>query len=260
MSEAENNTNLFAQFIRAHKYNPSYRRVLSFMAGEASRGMASEMQIEGESSIIIQNLLQAVDKDPKEVLGFQHLRLQLSLLNEWLLVTHNARERRQVLEILEKEFGLEKSLHMWLKKGLYRYRRRNEYAHILHTKLLNLFPEISGVISNYRSKLLSLALNMLKDIDQPVRRAASETLQRLLDTAVEVAEILPPILKALKDRHFAVYSTAVETLPILVEKGVDLKEILSLTLHILKDDNEISYARKAAAEILPTLVGQGADV
>ena len=260
MSQYENDYNAFVQFIREHKYNPKYRRVLSFMAGEVSQGIAWAKHSKGKSSAIIQNLLQAVDDDPKEVLGFQHLMLQLSLLNEWLLVINDSSTKRQTLRDLEIEFGLEKSLHTWLKKGLYHYRTHNESSSILHNKLLNLLSETSGITSNYRSELLSLILNILKDNDKRVRKAASETLQRFIDKEVDVAGISPLILRALKDSHFAVRNTAVKLLPALVAKGADRAEILSLTLRIVKDNDEISYVRKTATEILPALVDQGIDV
>ncbi|MEO1300715.1 MAG: hypothetical protein AAFU83_00430, partial [Bacteroidota bacterium] len=58
----------------------------------------------------MRNLLKLVDALPREVLGFQQLRLQLHLLNEWLVVSEQEVVSPKVLAALESEFQLGQNL------------------------------------------------------------------------------------------------------------------------------------------------------
>ena len=65
------------KFLTKHQYGPQYGQMLSFLAGEVSK----EEGMDG-----LRKLLSLLEEAPQEVVGVQHVLLQLRLLNEWLCV------------------------------------------------------------------------------------------------------------------------------------------------------------------------------
>ncbi|MEO1219283.1 MAG: NACHT domain-containing protein [Bacteroidota bacterium] len=138
-------------FLRSCMYIPRYRRTLSFMAGEIVNGMALEMKLTKKSLGRIQSLLRLVDKAPRELVGVQHLVLQLRLLNEWLLtISGESHVISDSLAILEQEFALGNRLGMWLKEAL----RQRKESEVLFKTLMGLLGETSAIVKNYSAKLL----------------------------------------------------------------------------------------------------------
>ena len=95
------------KFLSRHKYAPQYGRTLSFMAGEVSRSEG----VEG-----IQKLLALLGPENPEIVGLQHLLLQLRVVHEWLCMARS--EIEEDMEMLEGEFGMLALLKEWFGKGL----------------------------------------------------------------------------------------------------------------------------------------------
>ena len=74
LSEGKGEQAALGKLVSKHKYKGSYGRTLTFMAGEVSR-------VKRASGI--EQLLGLLEQE-KEVVGLQHLRLQLRVLQEWL--------------------------------------------------------------------------------------------------------------------------------------------------------------------------------
>ena len=89
-------------FLSDHQYESQYGRTLTFMAGEVSK-------IEGVEGI--KKLLNLLEKE-KEIVGVQHLRLQLRVLHEWLCVATEREVERSIAEV-ENEFQVLSSLEEW---------------------------------------------------------------------------------------------------------------------------------------------------
>ncbi|MEO1300887.1 MAG: NACHT domain-containing protein, partial [Bacteroidota bacterium] len=239
-------------FLRSCMYIPRYRRTLSFMAGEVAKGMALEMELTKKSLGRIQSLLRLVDQAPREMVGVQHLVLQLRLLNEWLLtVSEEVDEIKSSLTALEQEFVLGNRLSMWFKEAL----RQSKESKVLLKTLTDLLGETSAIVKNYSDKLLPFILNTLKDSNSYVRSAALEALLTLVDKDVDVHIMIPSILNVLKDTHYDVRSVAISTLQTLAVKGVHVQGLIPAILNATKDS--IPGIRSAA---LRALVEKGADV
>ena len=210
-----NKANDVLLFLGKYMYKPEYRRVLSFMAGEVSKGMFTELDLgtPEKGKMPIQELLRIVEQVPQDVLGFQHLLLQLRLLNEYLLATESSEERSAILSALENELHLEKNLIMWFNKSLRQYRQYGDRsARVLYTILMTLLSEASGVTRHYNSALLPLILNALKDSNSAVCIAALQALPTLVEKGADIQELLPPILNASKDSDADVRRAALQAL------------------------------------------------
>ena len=68
------------------KYESQYGRMLSFFSGEVSKAQKKK-GVNG-----IRQVLSLVEAAPREVVGVQHLLLEMRLLNEWLCVAEKKRE------------------------------------------------------------------------------------------------------------------------------------------------------------------------
>ena len=90
------------KFISKHKYESQYGRTLTFMAGEVSR-LAG---VEG-----IKKLLSLLGEGDQELVGLQHLRLQLRVVHEWLCMF--GEDTKDELVELEDKFQVLSSLEEW---------------------------------------------------------------------------------------------------------------------------------------------------
>ncbi|MEO1301177.1 MAG: tetratricopeptide repeat protein, partial [Bacteroidota bacterium] len=95
-------------FLKTHMYKLHYTGVLVAMASEV---LQDETLADAEAAKSIRlaricKLLRLVDAAPREILGLQHLMLQLRLMNEWLLLCQDEDEEQQGVAALEEEFHL----------------------------------------------------------------------------------------------------------------------------------------------------------
>ncbi|MEO1218951.1 MAG: sister chromatid cohesion protein PDS5 [Bacteroidota bacterium] len=248
------------KFLKHHMYIPNYRRTLAFMSGEIVKGMARETNPivannpDAKGIIPIQALLQLIDEFPKELLGLQHLILQLRLLNEWLLV-EDEDEKDETLPALESQFQLGQTLSTWVERGLHQYDRYEAPTQVIYETLQSLLAEARGVAKHYGGRLLSPILNALKDSDFDVRRSATEALRILIEEGADVKKALPFVVNALKDTHSDVRRAACEALGDLLEKGTAIKEVIA---HMLKDlEDSHAPTRRAAINSLGVLAKHG---
>ncbi|MEN0016610.1 MAG: hypothetical protein AAF706_03275, partial [Bacteroidota bacterium] len=193
-----------------------------------------------------------------EVLGLQHLMLQLRLLNEWLLATEGTAEQPTTLLVLEKQFCLGQNLHKWFHEGLRQYRKYDKATQVLQNSLLDLLAEVRGVTKHYNDKLLALVLNSLKDSNTDLRQAAMKALVVLLSKGTVLTEALPRIQNALKGSSGCTRELVIVALPLLVDKGVAVAEVLPYVRLALRDREW--YIRRSATVALVTLLKKGATV
>ncbi|MCG8339957.1 MAG: NACHT domain-containing protein, partial [Cytophagales bacterium] len=150
------------KFFSEHKYERQYGVMFSFLSGEVSK----EQGVEG-----IRQLLSLLEETPQEVVGVQHLLLQMKLLNEWLCV---AGEDLEVgLAALEEEFHVMDSLQDWFREGLERVRRKGDRALL---ELLTTGLQGSRAVAAPAEQVLPSLIEAMRDKDYDVRSAASEAL------------------------------------------------------------------------------------
>ncbi|MEO1301241.1 MAG: HEAT repeat domain-containing protein, partial [Bacteroidota bacterium] len=249
-----------AEFFREHMYVARHKRTLSFMSGEISKGMPQELRLASPKERIspMRDLLRLLNSVPQEILGVQHLLLQLHLLNEWLLVSDQSR-MSESLATLEREFGLGQKLITWFNKSLRQYRLYGDKSpQLLNTTLMTLLSEAHGVTKHYGTELRKHTLNALQHSFSYVRIAALQALPPLVEKGAEVQAMVTPILNALQDSDEDVRSAALQALRTLVDKGADVQLLLPPILNALKDSDWNVHS--AALQALRTLLEQGADV
>ena len=234
-------------FLSRHKYAPQYARTLSFMAGEVSKAE----RVEG-----IQKLLRHMESD-KEIVGVQHLLLQLRVIHEWLCMAQEDVE--DDIAMLEREFKVLASLKQWFAKGLEHVRSEDYDRDSAGRKLLAL---LTGSLQTFQSvvshapELLELLKKAAEDKSEPeyVREAALKVLSSLVQVAPAWSqEVSPSILAALKDKSEYVCSAAQEALLSLVQVAPALaQDALAIIQKALKDaDGSI---RSTALGALSSLV------
>ncbi|MEO1301106.1 MAG: HEAT repeat domain-containing protein, partial [Bacteroidota bacterium] len=255
--------NKVKDFLKKYMYVSRYRRTLSFTAGELAKGMQQELRPTETPRIAtesISKLLQMVNNElPREVLGFQHLLVQLYLLNEWLLGTEDSEEKTKTLLALEREFDLGKDLFMWFSAGLRQHKQPGARStQMPYNTLLTVLAEASGVTSHYSSKLLPRVLGALKDSKNHVRTTAEEALRTLVEQGADVAAILPHVVENIKNSKDDVRKTAIKALSTLAQKGADVAQVFPVMLEVLKDNDPV--VRKHVIRSLPLLARKGADV
>ena len=107
LSENKKERGHAATFLSKHKYESQYGQTLSFMAGEVSRSEKGEF--EG-----IKELLSLLGEG-KELVGVQHLRLQLRVTHEWLCMA--GEDTEDELAALEEKFHVLSSLEEWFERA-----------------------------------------------------------------------------------------------------------------------------------------------
>ena len=217
-------------FLSRHKYAPQYARTLSFMAGEVSKAE----RVEG-----IQKLLRHMESD-KEIVGVQHLLLQLRVIHEWLCMAQEDVE--DDIAMLERELKVLASLKQWFAKGLEHVRSEDYDRDSAGRKLLALF---TGSLQTFQSVVshapesLELLKKAAEDKSEPeyVREAALKVLSSLVQVAPAWSqEVSPSILAALKDKSEYVCSAAQEALLSLVQVAPALaQDALAIIQKALKD-------------------------
>ncbi|MCG8340707.1 MAG: ankyrin repeat domain-containing protein, partial [Cytophagales bacterium] len=174
------------KFFTKHKYAPQYGRMLSFLSGEVSK----EKEVDD-----ISKLLSLLEEGPQEVVGVQHVLLQMRLLNEWLCVA--GEDLKEDLNTLEEDFHVMASLKDWFVEGLDQVRREDDRQLL---SLLTTGLQGSRAVAAHAPALLELLRKAMRDSDSYVRIAASEALLEVAKAAPEHAEqVLKSLLEASRD-------------------------------------------------------------
>ena len=230
------------KFLTKHQYEPQYGRMLSFLAGEASK----LEEVDGT-----RQLLSLLEEAPQEVVGVQHVLLQMRLLNEWLCVA--GEDGEEELVGLEEEFHVMASLEEWFCEGADRVRRGGYDGD--KSKLLELLTsglQRSRAVAAHAPALVEPLLEAMRDNNWTVRSAASEALGQVVQAA-PAEQVLLPLLEAMRDSDYKVRSAAREALGQVVQAAPQKAEqVLPSLLEALRDsDDEV---RRAASEALVQVV------
>ena len=233
-------------FLTKHQYGPQYGRMLTFLAGEVSK----EKKKKGLKGL--RKLLSLLQKAPQEVVGVQHVLLQMRLLNEWLCVVGDDWEDELVG--LEADFPVRASLAEWFCEGVDRVRRGD--GDWDDRKLLSLLTrglQGSRAVAAHAPALPPL-LAACKDSVYYVRSAAREALGELVKAApTHAPALVEPLLAACKDSDEEVQSAASSALVSLVKAApTHAPGLVEPLLAACKDSED--YVRRAAIEALGELV------
>ena len=228
------------KFFSEKKYEHRYGVMVSFLAGEMSK-------LQGVAGT--RKLLSLLEEDLQEVVGVQHLLLQLRCLNEWLCVAGEDLEAELVA--LEEKFQVMNSLQKWFLEGLERVRREDD------RKLLELLTTaLQGwrAIAAHAPALLELLEEAMRDDNWKVHRAAREALGDVVQATPEQAErVLSFLIEAMQDAASRVRIAASKIL-VDVAKAASghVLEVLPLLLEAMRDAE--SWVRSAASEALRDVV------
>ena len=236
-------------FLSEHKYESQYGRTLTFMAGEVS----SSKKFKG-----IKELLRLLGEGDQELVGLQHLRLQLRVLHEWLCMAEKKVE--QSMAELEEEFQVLSSLEEWFVRAFAHIRLEGYGPNSTGRKLLELLTsslQTFGSVSSHAPALFELLKKEAKDHSEDVREASLKAFSTLIKTsperAQEVFALLEKALKDEKDEIDYVRKAALEALSSFIEASSTLaQKALPLIQKALKDTSV--SVRAASLEALSTLL------
>ena len=183
-----------SDFVSEHKYESQYGRTLTFMAGEVSRRPKG---VKG-----IKELLNLLEKE-KEIVGVQHLRLQLRVVHEWLCVAPK-REVERGMSVLKDELKLGSCLGHWFDKAFAHIRREGYAADSTGEKLLQLLVsslQTFGSVPVHAPDLLKPLKQAAQDYNVHVRRSALKSLGQLVSSSPShVPAMRDILLGAAQDR------------------------------------------------------------
>jgi HEAT repeat protein len=218
-------------FFKKHKYAPQYGRMFSFMAGEVSNHPSQEG---------IQKLLTLVNEGARDIVGVQHLRLQMRLLHEWLCLG-GKQEIEGALSQLEREFQER------FKQGIEVARGDSGDKRLL-PMLTTALQEFFAAARFIAPQCLGPLLAACKDENSYVRRDAMEALGEVIQAAPALAQdCLAPLLAACKDIDRYVRWAAMKALGEVIKAAPALaQDCLAPLLTACKDEN--SYVRRDAME------------
>ena len=242
LSQDEHEQSSVRILLSKDKYNPQYRTALSFMAREVSivRGMQG-----------IQQLLKLLEEEP-EIVGLQHLLLQLRVLHEWLCIA-TAQEAWKGVPALESEFKVIFSLQEWFCAGLEQVRLWGYGPASPGVRILDLLTDslqVSSSVLHHNSGLLSLLHKAPKDRDSKVRQAVLRTLEQFILRIPQTSEnILPILQEAAKSQNSDVRQAAVKTLGKAISV-VSQKEAILETLYTAAKEDARHSVRQAAVKAL----------
>ncbi|MEO1301042.1 MAG: ankyrin repeat domain-containing protein, partial [Bacteroidota bacterium] len=245
-----------AAFLKGHMYESQYRRTLPFMAGEVSKGMFKEARSQTprdeENIELIQSLLELVNSVSQKQTSVRHLVLQLSLLNEWLLIVrHRGEDIGKALSLLDTEFKLGDELNTFLKKGLESPEDGDEQESL--NELLRLLTEASAVATHYGSQIQPLIEQALLSNDASVRRSAVRMLPALVLEAKDITTVFSHCRRALIDLSASVREEACKTFSKLTDQGaiLEAEQLSSLfyTCVINGYLNSVEFLTKQGAQI-----------
>ena len=186
------------QFLSAHKYEPRYARTLSFMVGGA-------IKIEGVESI--KNFLRFLGDSTEEIMGLQHLLLQLRVLHEWLCVAGEWQVEGSMAE-LKKQIDIMAFLEEWFVRAFMHVRLEGYTEGFPGYNLLGLLKsslQTFGSIPKHVPWLLELFDKATQEHQEPnasVRHAAVDALgEIMLDNFPEVRDRLKELAFGFSDTY-----------------------------------------------------------
>ena len=243
LSKDEHERASVKRLVSEHKYAPQYGRMLSFMAGEVS----SMAGFEG-----VEQLLTLLGEE-QELVGLQHLLLQLRVIHEWLCVAEK-QEIEQGMAVLERKFQLLTSLEQWFVNAFNHVRREGSWHTGTGQQLLDLLKgslQSFGSVAKHAPDLFQLLRRVAKDDSLAVRKAV---LSLLVDpSAAWAPEALSIIRELLEDEDpYASRTTLRTLLPLAGSCPAWTREALALIRSSLQDS--YAYVRREALEALSSLI------
>ena len=198
-----------SDFLAEHKYKPQYGRTLSFMAGELSR-------VRGLKGI--QQLLRLLEQE-QEVVGLQHLLLQLRVIHEWLCIASD-QEATRGMKDLEKKFQVMACLKEGFCIGLEQVRLWGPGPSSPGGKILGLLTDslqVSSSVLRQAPGVLDLLQQYAKWKKKDVlggyatSQAAVETLGQVISAVPkDSGKILEILCTAAQDKHYSVRQAALK--------------------------------------------------
>ena len=194
LSEDEEEREEASDFLSDHQYESQYGRTLSFLAGEVSRKPKGVKRIK--------ELLNLLGKSDQELLGLQHLCLQLRVIHEWLCIASD-QEAKRGMNKLEDEFHVLSSLEAWFVRAFAHVRLEGyDDAYLPGRRLLGLLKsslQTFGSVARHAPELLELFKKTAQGPHGAVRLAAISSLGGAL--AVVDDEVRAMLQTMVDDRH-----------------------------------------------------------
>ena len=244
-----------SEFLSEHKYEGQYGQTLLFMAGEVSRNKG----VPG-----IKELLSLLGEE-QEIVGLQHLLLQLRVIHEWLCIASN-QEAEGGMAVLE-ELGVLASLERWFSRWIAFVRKRYDTDTVEHAAgkqlLETLVQGVIGAVLAHTPTILSPLRKAIKDQNRDVSEAAVQALGNLKTLNLESLTVLHEATKDqdrdvdwgrsycgfyLPPRAIGVRRAAVEAL-----ENLEVKDEASLTVLQEATEDPGSSVRQAAVKALGNL-------
>ena len=224
-----------------HKYESQYGGTLSSIAREVSRvkGLAG-----------IQQLLRLLGEG-QEIVGLQHLLLQLRVMHEWLCIASDQDAEKGMAD-LEGEFKVIVSLKAWFVKSFNRLRRGDAWHTGTGQKLLDLLKgslQSFGSVAKQAPDLFQLLRRVAKDESLAVRKAV---LSLLVDPPAAWAPEALSIIRELLEDPDPYAGRA--TLRTLLSLGKWYPEWTAKALVLIRSSLQDGYVRREALETLSTLL------
>ncbi|GMH43934.1 hypothetical protein BSKO_11868 [Bryopsis sp. KO-2023] len=233
------------KFFSNHKYEHQFRGTFSFMAGEVSK--------RGEVEEIMQ-LFKLVDSEPREIIGAQHVLLQVRLLDEWLCAATSSGggDLEKELAGLEEEFQVLESLTGWFQVGMELIRGEEFHGSELLDLLTAGLQGSRAVVANFPS-LFEFLLDACEDSNVCVRVAALEALGNVISASGQAPTLLKPLSTGCADSQWNVRVAALEVLGKVVEVAPGEALTLLEPLFTVCADSEWN-GRVAALEVVGKVV------
>ncbi|MEM7382813.1 MAG: tetratricopeptide repeat protein [Bacteroidota bacterium] len=243
LSEDENAQKSVREFLSEHKYTKQHAGTLSSLAREVSKTTG----VEG-----IQALLRHMESD-KEIVGVQHLLVQLRVTHEWLCIADEGVAKN----IAKAAFQVISSLQRWFRRGLKHVQKKEYNAGHKLLELLTSSLQTFSAVTSHTPELLQPLINAARDPNADVRRAAIAALGKVTEA---VPKETPGILQLLTDNTQYpdpdVQEAAIETLGKVAQVAPDKAPAIIKILEQAASREQDKNARQAAIEAL----GQVAQV
>ena len=217
-------------FLDAHKYTGRYRNTLLFMAGIVCKQ---------QGQVGLEQFLEALESPAnKEVVGLQHLLLQLRCINECIGLADIK------LPPLDNAYQLYKRLHDWVKKSL-EERRRRVPDDTLTRVLQHAFPKLRHIVRD--SDLSKHYVNALEKGDSNVKLVSFDALKELAKAASPqcapsiIKAIVQVMERALKRQRMADFESGAEALTALVTTPEQAMEMFERLWRMYKNNH---YAQR----------------
>ncbi|MEN0016368.1 MAG: ankyrin repeat domain-containing protein [Bacteroidota bacterium] len=259
------NQDAVREFLEEHMYKPEYRRALLFMVGEVTKGIPQELRLDSprKHTEHIGSLLELVDEasvEHGENTEVQHLLLQLSLVNEWLLAADmREKEQGKALRELDKQFKFERSLLEYFNIGL--YQAKSDQGKVVDLATLKdilslLFASSNALVAHYGKRILSFIEQTLIDTKPSVRLSGVSILPSLTPDGMTMETVLGHLETSCSDGDAGVKAASCDALAVLTEttRGDNLERIFLQIKKILQGDE--SSVRESASRALSTFVKQ----